>query len=246
MSRHPPSSGVPSALSMEDARRVAWRGRRPGTLQAARDRALSSRAASFSPLFRKIFERNSNDYFQTMCHERKAIYRDTRDRRHFLEVLAERVARFRVRLRGFVLMDPHYHLMLDLSEANRSRAVQWLNGSESLWFNRRHGRSGRRLKQWLQRWRTSRDGSRRIFGTSMAIRDGLWRCIWGGVRVGKGTSTCLNCGVIDHQLQIGGQHDRIPHQWILQNAKQLRMQRMRGRSHIHLGKAQSIESSQVP
>jgi REP element-mobilizing transposase RayT len=75
-------------------------------------------------------------------NERKAIYRDNRDRRPFLEVIAELVDRFRVRLHGFVLMDNHYHLMLELSEANLSRAVQWLNVSYSVWFNRRHGRSG--------------------------------------------------------------------------------------------------------
>lgn len=75
-------------------------------------------------------------------NERKAIYRDQRDRRHFLELLAEMAARFRVRLHGFVLMDNHYHLLLELIEANLSRAVQWLNVSYSVWFNRRHERSG--------------------------------------------------------------------------------------------------------
>jgi len=34
------------------------------------------------------------------------------------------------------------HLLLELSEPNLSRAVQWLNVSYSVWFNRRHGRSG--------------------------------------------------------------------------------------------------------
>ena len=41
-----------------------------------------------------------------------------------------------------VLMDNHYHLLLELTEPNLSRAVQWLNVSYSIWFNRRHGRSG--------------------------------------------------------------------------------------------------------
>ncbi|HNQ88253.1 MAG TPA: transposase [Verrucomicrobiota bacterium] len=75
-------------------------------------------------------------------NERRAIYRDDRDRRHFLEVLAEMVLRYRVRLHGFVLMDNHYHLLLELTEANLSRAVQWVNVSYSVWFNRRHERSG--------------------------------------------------------------------------------------------------------
>ena len=75
-------------------------------------------------------------------NERKAIFRDNRDRQHFLEVVAEMVLCFRVRLHCFVLMENHYHLLLELSEANLSRAVQWLNVSYSIWFNRRHGRSG--------------------------------------------------------------------------------------------------------
>ena len=75
-------------------------------------------------------------------NERKAIYRDDRDRQHFLDLLAEVVARFRVRLHVYVLMDNHYHLVLELTERNLSRAIQWLNLSYSVWFNLRHSRSG--------------------------------------------------------------------------------------------------------
>ena len=50
--------------------------------------------------------------------------------------------RFGVRLHAYVLMDNHYHLFLELTEPNLSRAVQWLNVSYSIWFNRRHRRSG--------------------------------------------------------------------------------------------------------
>jgi REP element-mobilizing transposase RayT len=65
-------------------------------------------------------------------NERKAIYRDDRDRWHFLAVLDEMAALFRVRLHGYVLMDNHYHLLLELIEANLSLAVQWLNVSYSM------------------------------------------------------------------------------------------------------------------
>jgi len=75
-------------------------------------------------------------------NERKAIYREERDRRHFGELLAEMTERFRLRLHAFVLMENHYHLLVELREANLSRSVQWLNVSYSGWFNRRHGRSG--------------------------------------------------------------------------------------------------------
>src|SRR5258705_13674953 len=49
---------------------------------------------------------------------------------------------FRVRLHAFVLMDNHYHLLLELGEANLSRAVQWLNVSYTVWFNRKPRRAG--------------------------------------------------------------------------------------------------------
>lgn len=52
------------------------------------------------------------------------------------------VDRFRIGLHAYVLMDNHYHLMLELRESNLSRAGQWLNVSYSVWFNRRHGRTG--------------------------------------------------------------------------------------------------------
>jgi len=79
-------------------------------------------------------------------NERKPIYQDERDREHFLELLAEMVSRFRVRLHCYVLMDNHYHLLLELTEANLSRAVQWLNVSYCVWYNRRHGRNGHLLQ----------------------------------------------------------------------------------------------------
>ena len=75
-------------------------------------------------------------------NERRALYRDNRDRVHFCELLGEMVARFLVRLHAYVLMDNHYHLIVELTEPNLSRTGQWLNVSYSVWFNRRHGRSG--------------------------------------------------------------------------------------------------------
>ena len=75
-------------------------------------------------------------------NERRAIYRDNRDRQHFCELLGEMVSQFNLVLHVLVLMDNHYHLLVELREANLSRAAQWLNVSYSLWFNRRHGRCG--------------------------------------------------------------------------------------------------------
>jgi REP-associated tyrosine transposase len=75
-------------------------------------------------------------------NERKAIYRNDSDRVHFLELLAESTERFGVRIHAYVLMNNHFHLMVETPEANLSRTVQWLNVSYSVWFNRRHDRAG--------------------------------------------------------------------------------------------------------
>lgn len=75
-------------------------------------------------------------------NERQKIYREDRDRWHFLELLEEAVERFRWRLHVYVLMDNHYHLLVELTEVNLSQALQWLNVSHSVWFNRKHQRSG--------------------------------------------------------------------------------------------------------
>jgi REP element-mobilizing transposase RayT len=78
-------------------------------------------------------------------NERRPIFRDGGDRAHFCELLGQMVGQFRVGLHAFVLMDNHYHLIVELTEPNLSRTGQWLNVSYSVWFNRRHGRSGHLL-----------------------------------------------------------------------------------------------------
>jgi putative transposase len=75
-------------------------------------------------------------------NERRRIYRDDSDRSHFLELLEELVARFRWRLHVYVLMDNHYHLMVETPEGNLSAGMHWLQVSYSVWFNRRHNRVG--------------------------------------------------------------------------------------------------------
>ena len=70
-------------------------------------------------------------------NEKRAIFRDDRDRSHFLELLANLVGRFDLRLHCFALMDNHYHLIVELRRANLSLALQWLNLSYSAWTSHR-------------------------------------------------------------------------------------------------------------
>lgn len=81
-------------------------------------------------------------HITTRGNERKSIYRDDHDREHFVGLLAEVAERHRLKVHCFVLMDNHFHLLVETPEANLSKAMQWLNVSFSVWFNRRHQRAG--------------------------------------------------------------------------------------------------------
>jgi REP element-mobilizing transposase RayT len=73
---------------------------------------------------------------------RKDIFENDRDREHFVELLALMVERYCVVVHAYVLMDNHYHLLIETPEANASRALQWLNLSYAAWFNAKHSSSG--------------------------------------------------------------------------------------------------------
>ena len=75
-------------------------------------------------------------------NERKAIFRDDRDRELFLDTLDEAVARFGVARFGvpfhaYCLMPNHWHLLLQTPRANLSVAVGWLQTTYTIRFNRR-------------------------------------------------------------------------------------------------------------
>ena len=74
--------------------------------------------------------------------ERRVVFEDPRDYEHFLELLAEMVSRYGVKVHAYVLMRNHYHLLVQTPHANLSRAMQWLNVSYGVWFNRRRERVG--------------------------------------------------------------------------------------------------------
>jgi putative transposase len=75
-------------------------------------------------------------------NERRAIFRDERDREGFLTRLGRCAERFSLDVYAYVLMGNHYHLLVRTREANLSAAIQWLGVSYSTWHNARHRRSG--------------------------------------------------------------------------------------------------------
>ena len=73
---------------------------------------------------------------------RQEIFSDDRDHGHFVELLEKMSERFRVRVMAYVCMGNHWHGIIRTPEANLSRAIQWLNISYSVGFNKRHEETG--------------------------------------------------------------------------------------------------------
>jgi putative transposase len=88
--------------------------------------------------------------------EKRTIFRGMFGYEHFLALLSKLPERFGLRVHGYVLMANHYHLQVETPKANLSRAIQWLNVSYSIWFNKKYQRVGPlfqgRFKAVLHDW----------------------------------------------------------------------------------------------
>ncbi len=82
--------------------------------------------------------------YHVICRgdRREAIFKDDRDRRTFLKTLAEVCERTGWRVRSYVLMDNHYHLLLHTPEPNLVRGMQWFQGTYTARSNARHCERG--------------------------------------------------------------------------------------------------------
>jgi putative transposase len=79
-------------------------------------------------------------------NDRRRIYRSETDQERFVSLLAESSARFEVGVQAFVLMGNHFHLLAQTRRANLSRWMHWLMVAYTVYFNRRHRRSGHLLQ----------------------------------------------------------------------------------------------------
>ena len=72
----------------------------------------------------------------------KAIFKDNRDKKVFLELLSDGLKTYHITLFCHVLMDNHFHLLLETPLANLSEFMRWFNITYTSHYNRRHKRSG--------------------------------------------------------------------------------------------------------
>jgi putative transposase len=87
--------------------------------------------------------------YHVICrgNNRQAIYRDDQDRKRYLEKLSVYCQDKKVDLLAYCLMSNHVHVMFETPEGNLSKMMQAFQTSYTLYFNRRHGRSGHVFEQ---------------------------------------------------------------------------------------------------
>lgn len=84
--------------------------------------------------------------------EQRIIYKEHEDYEIFLEMLCTANKIYDVQLHGYVLMNNHYHLLIETTRENLSKFMKHINASYAIYFNKKYKRSGHlwqgRFKSW--------------------------------------------------------------------------------------------------
>ena len=75
-------------------------------------------------------------------NERKNIFLEDKDRLRFLQIIEDYHDRYGILIHSYVLMDNHYHLVLETPRGNLLKVMHGINSSYTGYFNRKYGRSG--------------------------------------------------------------------------------------------------------
>lgn len=129
-------------------------------------------------------------------NNRQAIYRDDEDRRRYLEKLSYYCQDKKVDLLAYCLMSNHVHLLLETAEGNLSKIMQAFQTSYTVYFNKRHGRTGHVFEQRYKAMLVDKDNyllhvSRYIHLNAVSAKlaarpqDYRW-CSYGSYLKGKG------------------------------------------------------------
>ena len=75
-------------------------------------------------------------------NERRKVFKDKTDRITFFNILKDYHDRFGILVHSYVLMDNHYHLILETPKGNLLKIMHGINSRYTINFNRRHKRTG--------------------------------------------------------------------------------------------------------
>ena len=75
-------------------------------------------------------------------NERRSVFLDDEDRLRFLATLKDYHDRYGIIVHEYVLMDNHYHLVMETPGGNLVKVMHGINGGYTGYFNRKYGRAG--------------------------------------------------------------------------------------------------------
>jgi len=90
----------------------------------------------------RIEFKNAVYHITSRGNERKKIYRDDGDKEKFLGLLEDYKNRCNFLIHCFVLMDNHYHLVIETLRPNLIKIMHGLNSGYTGYFNKKYKRSG--------------------------------------------------------------------------------------------------------
>ena len=90
----------------------------------------------------RIEFKNAVYHITSRGNERKKIYRDDCDKEKFLGLLEDYKNRYNFLIHCFVLMDNHYHLVIETLRPNLIKIMHGLNSGYTGYFNKKYKRSG--------------------------------------------------------------------------------------------------------
>ena len=85
-----------------------------------------------------------NAVYHITCrgNERQNIFKDNADRQKFLQFLIQSLNIYTVKIHSYVLMNNHFHLLLETPLANLSEFMRKFNITYTSYYNRQHNRTG--------------------------------------------------------------------------------------------------------
>ncbi len=84
--------------------------------------------------------------------ERRIVFAEPKDKDKFLEIVCEVSEHYDFIIHGYVIMDNHYHLLLENKRENLSAGMRQINSAYAQYFNKKQKRIGHlwqdRFKSW--------------------------------------------------------------------------------------------------